>query len=215
MTTETTQEAAYLTGVQQGWHAVPRDSLQYAARMSNGVRVAAAECGVLVRVSKHGEYKRHEYPVMHDPCPECAWAVAVATDTTEREIDQITPDFAGYDMLAACGLDPLLPVKLCRAILAAAGEGGEPPGPAVIRQLAAVARHRPDLAVSEACAEKTCEHAEDKTPCPGRAVCWSCSLRTGDEAGEWAGQLMSECTVTAPCQPLVILAENYGLKVKP
>lgn len=200
-----TPEPAYLTGVQQGWHAVARDALKYAALMSNGVQVAQAECGALVRVSKHGAYIRDGFPVMHDPCPECAWTVAVAVDATECELDLITPDFAEYDALAGLGLDPLLPGKLIRAILAAAEDRSDP---AVIRQLAAVTRHAPSRAVSEECAEGDCSH----DPCTGgRAVCWACSLRAGDEAGEWAGSLMEQGTVAAPCSVLSALAAHYGI----
>jgi hypothetical protein len=203
-TTET--GTAYLTGVQQGWHAIARDALQYAALMSNGVRIAPAECGALVRVSKHGTYARASYPVMHDPCPECAWTVAVATGAIEAELDLITPDFAGYDALAAAGVHPLLALSLARAILAA---DEDRTGPAVIRQLAAVTRHAPGRAVSEGCAEGECGH----DPCTaGRAVCWACTLRTGDEAGEWSGQAMSECTVAAPCSVLSALAAHYGIE---
>jgi hypothetical protein len=198
-------ETAYLTGVQHGWHAVAQDALKFAATMSNGVRVAQAECGAFVRVSKHGAYVRSGYPVMHEPCPVCAWTVAVATDATEAELDLITPDFAVFDTLAGLGLDPLLPGKLVRALLAAAEDRSDP---AVIRQLAAVTAHSPGLAVSEACAEGDCGHG----PCTGgRAVCWTCSLRSGEEAGEWAGTLMEQCSVAAPCSVLTALAAHYGI----
>jgi hypothetical protein len=204
-TPESITEAAYLTGVQQGWHAVARDALKFAATMSSGVQIAQAECGALVRVSKHGGYVRGGYPVMHEPCPVCAWTVAVATDASESELDLITPDFAEFDALAGLGLDPLLPVKLVRAIL---GGGEDKSDPAVIRQLAAVSAHQPGRAVSEACAEGDCGH----DPCTGgQAVCWTCSLRSGDEAGEWAGRLMDECTVVAPCGILSALAAHYGI----
>lgn len=207
MTTAET-ETAYLTGVQQGWHAVARDALQYVALMSNGVQIAPAECGALVRVSKHGAWKRDGYPVMHDPCPECAWMVAVATGerAIEAELDLITPDFAEYDALAGAGVHPLLALSLASAVLAAAEDRNDP---AVIRQLAAVTRHAPGRAVSEECAEGDCGH----DPCTaGRAVCWACTLRTGDEAGEWSGQAMSECTVAAPCSVLLALAAHYGIE---
>jgi hypothetical protein len=82
---------------------------------------------------------------------------------------------------------------------------------AVIRQLAAVTRHHPGLAVSEECAQGGCEHAgaAGKRDCPGSAVCWTCSLRSGDEAGEWAGALMDECTITAPCGVFAALGAHY------
>ena len=105
------------------------------------------------------------------------------------------------------GIDPLLPGALCRAVLAAAEDKS---GPAVIRQLAAITRHCPGLAVSEECADGGCGHQPCTYP-DSQAVCWTCSLRTGEEAGEWAGHLMEECTVTAPCGVLAALAAHYGL----
>jgi hypothetical protein len=197
----------YLTGVQLGWHAIHRDSLRYAAVMSNGVQIAAAECDALVRVApKHGPYRRGDQPVMYDPCPVCAWSVALATGATGRELELITPGGPESAALARLGLDPLLPAALCRAILAATND---PSSQAVIRQLAAVTAHSPGLAISEECAEDGCGHH----PCtyPGaQAVCWTCSLRTGEEAGEFAGRLMDQATVTAPCGVLAALAAHYG-----
>jgi hypothetical protein len=212
MSAETTQEAAlrYLTGVQNGWHAVGRDALQYAAVMSNGVRVAQAVCGALVRVTKHGEYKRDGYPVLHDPCPECAWTVAIATGTISGEISRMyDPDEAAR--LARLGFDPALPARLCAAILAAAENPVEADNLAVIRLLATVTRHRPGLAYSEGCLDGDCDNSPDggTCQCPGSAVCWACSLRAGDEAGEWSGTLMEECRITAPCGVFAALITHY------
>ena len=198
----------YLAGVHEGWHAIAPDALQYAGTTRNGIQIVPAECGQFVRLApKYGAYVRAEVPVTHDPCPECGWIVAVATGTVDREIRLITPDRQEAAALVRLGADPLLPGALCRAVLAAAED---PSGPAVIRQLAAVTRHRPGLAISEECAEGGCGHR----PCtyPGSlAVCWACSLRTGDEAGEWHGQLMAEATVTALCGTLAALAAHYEL----
>ena len=201
----------YLTGVHSGWHAIAKDALQYAAVMGLGaagrVLIVPAECGTLVRLApKYGIYKRDTLPVTYDPCPECAWAVALATGGVDREIALISPDEQESAALARLGHDPLLPGLLCRAVLAAAED---PSGPAVIRQLAAITRHRPGLTCAEECADGGCGHQ----PCtyPGsQAVCWTCSLRTGGEAGEWAGHLMEECAVTAPCGVLTALAIHYG-----
>ena len=207
---ETTQVAPpYLTGVQDTWHAVARGALQYAAVMSNGVQVAPAECGALVRVTKHGAYKRDGLPVLHDPCPECAWAVAIATGTTSAEISRIHgPGEAAR--LKRLGFDPLHPGRLCAAIIAAENPAG-PGNPAVIRLLAAVSRHRPGLAFSEGCIEGDCDNAADggTCQCPGNAVCWTCSLCAGAEAGEGAGTLMEQCTIAAPCGVYAALAAHY------
>ncbi len=198
----------YLTGVHGGWHAIAHDALQYAGKMSNGVMIVPAECGALVRLApKYGTYARNKVPVTYDPCPECAWTVSLAAGAVEREIRLITPDRRESAALARQGIDPLLPGALCRAVLAAAEDKS---GSAVVRQLAAITRHCPGLTVREECADGGCGHR----PCtyPGsRAVCWTCSLRTGEEAGEWAGHLMEECTVTAPCGVLAALAGHYGL----
>ena len=198
----------YLTGVQDGWHAIAPDALKYAAATSNGVWIVPAECGALVRLApKFGPYVRDALPVMHAPCPPCAWSVAVATGGTDREIALILDDDGAAAALRRLGLDPELPARLCRAILAATSSG-DPAGQAVIRQLAAVSAHAPGLSVGEECAEGGCHHKPCSYP-SSRPVCWACSLRAGEEAGEWAGSLMSECAVTAPCGVLTALAVHY------
>lgn len=203
----------YLTGVHHGWHAVTRAALPLAATTGDGIRIVLAACGTFVTLAPmYGTYARDAVPVAYEPCPECAWAVAVATSTADREIQLITPDEREAAALAALGLDPFLPGALCRAILAAAEDE---PGREVIRQLAAVTRHRPGLAVSAGCAEGDCEDtsAAGTCGCPARAVCWGCSLRAGTEAGEWAGSLMGEGIVDAPCSVLAALAAGYGLEI--
>ena len=212
MSAETLQEttAPYLTGVQDGWHAVGREALQHAAVRGNGGRVARAECGALVLVTKHGAYKRDGLPVLHDPCQQCAWTVAIATGTIDKEISRMHGPGEGA-RLARLGFDPLLPGRLCAAIIAAAGNPIDTDNLAVIRLLAAISRHRPGLAFSEGCIEGDCDNAADggKCQCPGTAVCWTCSLRCGAEAGGWAGTLMEECTIAAPCGVFAALAAHY------
>ncbi len=120
----------YLTGVQGGWHAIAPDALQYAATTSNGGRIVPAECGALVRLApKFGPYVRDALPVMHGPCPPCAWSVAVATGGTDREIALMLNDDGAAAALRRLGLDPELPARLCRAILAATSSG-DPAGQA-------------------------------------------------------------------------------------
>jgi hypothetical protein len=214
MTTSATRRrrpAAYLVGVQDGWHAIHPDVLALAAATGDGIKIAQALCGRLVRYApKYRAYTRDTRPVTFDPCPECAWAVAVATGATAREIQLILPDAPQSEVLRRNAIDPLLPAALCRAILAAAE--GDPSEPEVIRQLAAVTRHQPGVAVSEDCADGGCSHHPCTYP-DGRAVCWACSLRAGDEAGEWAGQIMPECAVAAPCGAWSALAGYYQLAV--
>lgn len=208
---ETLGPGQYLTGVHDSWHAIAPDALGFAAPMSNGVLIVPAECGALVRLAgKHGVYARDQRPVTFQPCPPCAWAVAVATGTVDREIELISPDQRESAALTRLGLDPLLPAALCRAVLAAAEDRS---GPAVLRQLAAITRHCPGLAYSEGCVEGNCDNTPDggECHCTGSPVCWTCSLRCGDEAGEWAGTLMEECTVPAPCGAWTALTAHYGL----
>jgi len=207
----------YVIGVHQGWHAIHRPALEYAIGAEPHL-IAEAVCGVSARVTKHGVYDRAEWPVSCAPCPECAWHVAIATGSMERELLLITPDDREAAALARCGVTPLTAIAVCRAILAAADE---PAHPAVIRQLAAATAHRPGLAVSEACGEGECEHhrtaledLDELGPCnypDAAAVCWECSLLSGSWAGEYEGRILAECTVLAPCGVLSALAAYYGL----
>lgn len=205
--TRTQDPGQYLTGVQNGWHAIHRDNLRYAAVMSGGGRLAIAECQAFVRVAaRRGCYRRDRRPVTYDPCPVCAWTVAIATGSTGRELELITPDESESAALTRLGIDPLLPAALCGVILGAAKDESSE---AVIRQLAAVTAHSPGLAVSEECAEGGCDHDPCTYPA-AQAVCWACSLRTGEEAGEFSNRLMEQATVAAPCSVLAALAAHYA-----
>ena len=203
----------YLVGVQDGWHAVDRADLRYAAAFSNETQAAQAACGALVRVApKFGTYGSASYPVSFDPCAFCAWTVAIATGSVEAEMTRLTPSTDDAATLRTVhGINPLVAPQLCRAILAAAGEEDEPAGDvaylgAVIRQLAAVSRHRPRIA---------CRADDDETggaeDQPGPAYCWECTLMTGDEAGEWSGRAMPECSVTGVCSVTSALARHYSI----
>jgi hypothetical protein len=208
----------YVTGVSQGlWHAVHRGALGYAIGVSPH-RVAAATCGALVRVSKHGVYDRTGPPVAYSPCPACAWHVAIAAGSTGRELRLISPGDRESAAVARCGVTPLITVAVCRAILAAAGDADCPE--VVVRQLAAATAHRPDLAVDADCLEGGCAHRPERLPAgearecdyPGaEAVCWECSLRSGPWDGEYEGRLLEQCMVPAPCGVLAALAVHYGL----
>jgi hypothetical protein len=111
----------YVTGVSQGlWHAIHRGALEYAIVVSP-LRVAAAACGTLVRVSKHGVYDRTEPPVSYSPCPACAWHVALAAGSPGRELLLIRPSDRASAALVRRGVTPLITVAVCRAILATAG----------------------------------------------------------------------------------------------
>ena len=211
---------AHLTGVQRGWHAVARDALKYAALMSSGTQVAYAECGALVRVSKHGAYKRDGYPVMHGPCPECAWAVAAGASELEEEIQRLMPSNEDREVLARLGVDPLIAVTAAAQLAEAARTGRgdyEADHPATVQTLAAISRHAPVILVPEDCAEGSCEHyPPGYDPLNGRgfqcsrpeasAACAECSLQAGQWAGEWEGQY--ELVIPAPCTVLTRLAAH-------
>jgi len=206
----------YVTGVQDGWHAIDRQDLERA--FGTGPHLAAwTVCGQLARVSELGVYTRDQGPVQSRPCPQCAWHVAIATGSIGREMTLLTPNRREAAALARCGVTPRTAVAVCQAILAAAGD---PAHPAVVRQLAAATAHRPDLSIPEDCAEGSCEHRPARLA--GRpnwrcgypdalAVCWECTLTRGSWAGEYEGTALQECTVPAPCSVLLALAAHYKL----
>jgi len=208
----------YVTGVSQGlWHAIHRGAPAHAIGASPG-RVAAATCGQLVRVSKHGVYDRTEPPVAYSPCPACAWHVALATGSAGRELLLVSPGERESAALARCGVTPLITVAVCRAVLAAAGDAPHPT--VVVQQLAAATAHQPDLAVDADCLEGGCAHRPELLPAgetwecdypDAEAVCWECSLRSGPWDGEYEGRLLEHCMVPAPCGVLAALAVHYGL----
>lgn len=200
----------YLTGVSHGWHAVSLPSMDY-LRTGPADAVAFAECGELVRVApKFGAYDRGSVPVSYGPCQMCAWTVAGATGTLEREIARLAPQGDELAALARILPDPMLAVKICRAILAKSDreDGHE----ATIQLLATAAAHAPVLLLPEGCAEGDCGHGDGMCDYPeADAGCQACSLQTGSWAGEWEGQFRTECTIPAPCGVLLKLAGYAGI----
>jgi len=213
-------EPAYLIGVHQGWHAVTQFALKYTAAMSSGTRIAYAECGALVRVSKHGPYRRGGFPVMHDPCIECAWAVAGETGQLDEEIRRLMPSNEDREVFTRLGVDPLTAVTAATMLAEAARSGHGDYGadhPATIQMLAMITRHAPVILVPEDCAEGSCEHyPPGYDPLTGKgfecprpeasAACAACSLQAGSWAGEWEGRY--ELGIPAPCAVLTRLAEH-------
>jgi hypothetical protein len=219
--------ARYVTGVQDGQHAVDRraaeEALSHAA--AGPPPVAYAACGELAQVAaRYGTYDRTDSGVPGSPCRHCAWTVALATGSTGRELALITPARRDMDAIARAGADPMLAVLICQAILAAeSGEDAEYglDHPATSQLLAHATRHRPVLLVPEDCAEdpRSCEHqpagadgGDWRCDYPdATAACGTCTLHAGGWAGSWDGMPMAECTVPSPCSVLLTLAARYGL----
>ncbi len=213
----------FVTGAGDGhmWHAIDRDRAEDEAAQATGV--AAAVCGALARLTKYGVYDRTAVPVVYGPCPLCAWTVAIATSSTERELRLLTPDEHAAGALARAGAPPFLAVNICRAVLAHESSPDAEGGlehEATVQILGHATSHQPALAISEDCAynDRACSHrpaaAGSSWRCdyPGaEALCPACSLRAGSWAGELEGDIMEECRVPAPCGVLRALAVRHGV----
>jgi hypothetical protein len=211
----------FVTGVGDGhmWHAIERARAKHENAQATGI--ATAVCGALARVTKYGVYDRPAVPVAYGPCPLCAWTVAIATSSTERELRLITPDGRATAALARAGAPPLLAVNICRAVLAQESSPDAENGldhQATVQILAHATSHRPALAIPEDCAEndRTCQHrptaADGTWRCDypeADALCYTCSLTAGPWATGWEGDVMDECRVRAPCGALLALAARY------
>jgi hypothetical protein len=202
-------------------HAIDRDQAEHEIAQATGI--AAAVCGALARVTEYGVYNRLAVPEGYGLCPLCAWTVAIATSSTERELRLLTPDDHTAAALARAGADPLVAVTICRAVLAREASKDAEGGldhEATVQILAHATSHRPALAIAEDCAEndRACSHrptlADGSWRCdyPGAdALCLACSLRAGSWAGGLEGDVMEECRVPAPCEVLRALADYYGV----
>jgi hypothetical protein len=188
----------FLTGAHHGWHAI--DASPYNAGCTAH---AWSACGEIVRLAKCElqPYDPLTVPVSHDPCPACRWTVAARTGTLDAALAELKNPLANE--VAAAILN-----EACRDRL---DDDGDSPldDPQMLHLLAAVSRHAPVLLLSEACAEGDCGHGEFL--CGERYACRACSLQAGSWAGEWEGQYLEECTILAPCAPLLALAAHYGV----
>ncbi len=228
MVPDTAALTRFLTGELNGlWHAVERaqDAPGQAAAADGPALLASAVCGATVRVTEFGVYDRVGFPVSCGPCPACAWAVAIATGSTERELLLLTPDDRTATALSRMDVDPYLTVEVCRAVLAqcsdpdAEYEAGDPP---IVQVLGHATAHAPVLWVPEDCAEdpRACRHRPDGAGPDGEdwqcdypeasAGCGTCSLRSGPWAGEREGKVMDQCRVAAPCDALRALAAHLA-----
>jgi hypothetical protein len=220
----------YLSGLGNGgWHAVPRSHARSARRRARtpGPLEAMAACLAPALVTaRHGAYNRVSPVVARRPCRLCAWQLAVETGSTGRELALITPDRAEAAAVARSGMDPMLAVRACQAILRSASgsgdEDGDFPGgldsPAVTQLLALATSHRPVLYLpTESCAEGDCETCPpgDEPGTTGgtcrhaQAGCGACTPRAGLWAGEWEGSPLPGLLVPAPCSVLTVLAARY------
>lgn len=224
----------YLAGEGDGWHAVERGWGDRRAAHDGdwpfgGPLTAGAVCGQLATLTRrHGTYDRMAAPVRANPCPQCAWAVAIATGSTGRELSFLRPRHCEAAAIARTGADPMLAFQVCQAILAIehgpdAAFGLDHPATAQI--LACATRHRPVLL-------RRCEQDQgrgDAVPGWDRAdrgtstcgcgdadaICVACTLWAGPWAGEWEGTSVAECIVTGPCSVLTTLAASYRDQVTP
>jgi hypothetical protein len=206
-----TAAGGYLTGVQDGWHAIDPAGV----RMNCGLHHWAV-CGKPARMALVDDgsvprpYDPAAYPVKWDPCPDCSWSVAARTGDLDAAVAALAP--SGDDLAALLAISPRLPMlanlTAGAIVAAAADDDAEPDDPATLHLLAAVSRHAPVLLASEACTDGECGH---HGRCPGPAACRACSLQAGDWAGEWQGQYMRECTIPAPCAVLLALAVHFGV----
>jgi hypothetical protein len=213
----------FVTGAGAGhlWHAVDRDQAEHEIAQATGV--AEAVCGALARVTMYDVYDRLTVPAGYGLCALCAWTVAIATSSTERELRLLTPDDHVAAGLARASAPPFLAVNICRAVLthesSPDAEGGLD-HEATVQILAHATSHRPALAIAEDCAEndRACRHRPPaaalswRCDYPGAdALCLACTLRAGSWAGELQGDIMEECRVPAPCGVLRALAGRYGI----
>lgn len=183
-----------------GWHAVIR---AYAPRTGEGRECGEAACGATVGVAaRFGPFDPDRVP--ERTCAACVWTVAIRAGTLADR----------YARLAAAEGAPGLAARVAQAI--ADGQswpagGYELDHPYPVQLLAAVTAHAPTPLISQECAEGGCIHPPAER-CPTVAIaCMACSQRSGSWAGEWEGQLMDECTITAPCEVLTTLAAHFGV----
>jgi hypothetical protein len=185
--------AGFLTGVQDGWHAID------AATIAPGCAGHAwSVCSQLVRVARDDlqPYDPFVPPQSHAPCPACRWAVAAVTGTLDAALES-PPGGLARDTAAA--------------VLAwAREEDRDPDDGHVLQLLAAVSRHSPAVLLGEACAEGDCDCGPGE--CPGEPGCPACSLLTGPWAHGYEGLCMLECTIPAPCAPLLAIAGHFGAR---
>lgn len=190
-------KTAFLAGVQDEWHAIE------AGPLGACTDHAWSLCGQIVRVAWTAEqfpvpYSPGEPPQSHDPCPACMWEVAARTDTFEAVLATLADPLA-HDTAAAI---------LNQASQGLDDDHAQFDDDHALQLLAAVTRHAGVTLAAEDCSDGTCDHGDGE--CPTARACAACSLQAGPWAGEWEGQYLAECTIPAPCAPLLAIAATYG-----
>lgn len=202
-------DAEFLTGVQDGWHAVRRADAEWTAQHL-GRDQTQAVCGKPVRLALNWpEYDGAKRPVSFDRCPECAWTVAGIRGQLAGEVERLMP--SNEDRVILDGLMPdwMIAATAAAMLVEAVTEGHDDAvvedEPEWIQLLAAISRHAPVILHREECNDGDCEHDGN---CPASVACAACSLQAGSWAGEWEGTFRHECTIPAPCAVLTRLAEH-------
>lgn len=199
-------ETALIAGVQDGWHAIEPLGVRMGGWLGCNDH-ASALCGATVRIARDENdaerpYSPGEPPQSHDPCPACMWEVAARTDTFEAVLATLADPLA-HEVATAILNDALI----------AEGTAGPFDNDHALQVLTAVTRHCPVQLVEEGCGEGDCDHEDGE--CPSSPACRACSLQAGPWAHSWEGQYMDECTIAAPCAPLLAIAAHYGLPEVP
>jgi len=214
-------DVPYLTGIGgEERHAIDREFFEESRRRHGGA-YTRAECGRPVPYASQYPVYAGDWPPHVSWCADCAWQVAAAEGDLGRQVRALIPPARDDEILARLMGDPLIAVNAAAMLVDATGRDEDTGAfsPEAIRVLAAITRHAPVILVPEECADGSCEHdpaaGEDgeamlrRCCAPDAAVaCKACSVQAGPEAGEWAGQFLSACTIPAPCAPLTALAAH-------
>lgn len=167
-------------------------------------------CGARTQyVRRAGQFGYHSSFLKPHRCERCGWVVALNRGTVEQEIELHTG--------AARGADHGLLRQIFTAILADVAPGRDAESGHRSDLLAHAARHRPVLAVCEACSysPNAAEvHGPGVTACASPVlVCGSCTFTGGLWAGARAGMSTGDCVVAAPCSVLITLAQHYDVVI--
>lgn len=198
-------------------HAVTREMALRA--VDDGVirdGVVGSVCGELVQLAASwGAYERNSKYLQHGHvCVPCTWIVASTHGRLPELIDSFTPAEKNVDVMAGALGDPLLGVRLLRAI-AVDDELGDGLVGSFRRSprtdvLAHAAAHLPAIVVCEECADDLGEGHGDDESCAA-ALCMACTLTSGPWAGEWEGFTLDECLVQSPCSVLRAMCDHYNI----
>ncbi|SLH38555.1 Uncharacterised protein [Mycobacteroides abscessus subsp. massiliense] len=201
-------------------HAVSSNEVPHMVSPELAAR-AQAVCGMSVKVIGAWEHFRPGSRFLsRNRCVHCGWILAIhGAASMQQEIASYAGAAEDRPAFAAAGIDPGLLRRLFEAILAEYDGDcqDEEPGPGQLSSLLAHAgRHTPVVLTCEECAEpdgQDVANAVDRQHRCSSIVCMACTLTAGSWAGEWEGQIRSECTVAWPCSVIGVLARSYKLNV--